>query len=322
MNRSPWAAAFLFLLGSTLALNAFEQPPEAERLRALGLLNYEPAALQRLLTPDSDFAPTRSPGAHDWLTLHEEPGQTFDDFFASKPNQPDAKHRIIYLQPIGEFPSKTSPRLSDLRAYAAAFFQLPVKVLPAVIPAADEFEPRQNPRSGDRQILTRRVLKFLQTRLPPDAFCILGVTMTDLYPDPSWNYVFGEASLRERVGIYSFARHDPAFWADPRPSDNEELILRRGCKVLAHETAHMFGLPHCIYYDCLVNGGNHLVEFDATPQHLCPVCLRKLHQSVGFDPVKRYEELSRFYRRHDWREDADWVAHQLSKVSPAKAPKK
>jgi len=32
--------------------------------------------------------------------------------------------------------------------------------------------------------------------------------MEDLYPDPSWNFVFGQTSLPGYVGVYSFARYD------------------------------------------------------------------------------------------------------------------
>mgnify|MGYP000107882883 CR=1 FL=1 len=42
------------------------------------------------------------------------------------------------------------------------------------------------------------------------------VTMTDLYPSEDWNFVFGQASLRNRVGAYSFARYDPAFYGKER----------------------------------------------------------------------------------------------------------
>lgn len=31
--------------------------------------------------------------------------------------------------------------------------------------------------------------------MPKDAFCIVGITMIDLYPKDSWNFVFGQASL-------------------------------------------------------------------------------------------------------------------------------
>ena len=30
--------------------------------------------------------------------------------------------------------------------------------------------------------------------------------MTDLYLDDRWNFVFGQASLRGRIGVFSFAR--------------------------------------------------------------------------------------------------------------------
>jgi hypothetical protein len=76
-------------------------------------------------------------------------------------------------------------------------------------------------------------------RLASDAFCILGITMEDLYPGASWNFVFGQA---------------PAFYGERQTRDCGALVLRRSCKVLAHETA----LAHCIYFNCLMNGSNHL----------------------------------------------------------------
>ena len=71
-------------------------------------------------------------------------------------------------------------------------------------------------------------------------------------------------------------RYDPAFYGKPQTPDYGALVLRRSCKVLAHETAHIFGLAHCIYFSCLMNGSNHLAESDRRPLHLCPVCLREL----------------------------------------------
>lgn len=226
----------------------------------------------------------------------------------------DAARRIIYLLPFGEFPEETSPPLEEVRAYAGLFFQMEVRLLPAYSPHELEFSPRQNPRGGQRQILSTDVLRFLETQLPADAYCVLGITMEDLYPQASWNYVFGQASLENRVGIYSLARYDPAFWKEERGARYRDVILQRACKVLVHETAHMFGLHHCIYYACVVNGSNHLTETDAQPQSLCPVCLRKLHAAIGFDARKRYTDLARFYRTHQWYDDLDLVNRQLARV--------
>jgi archaemetzincin len=86
----------------------------------------------------------------------------------------------------------------------------------------------------------------------------------------------------------------------------------------------MFGLTHCIYFDCVVNGSNHLAETDAKPQHPCPVCLRKLHHAIAFHPAKRYRDLAAFYRRYQWFEELDWINRQLARLpspaSPAPLP--
>jgi archaemetzincin len=317
MKRARWLVAYLWF-GSLLA-STFEPSSAVDRAKALGSLEDEPAILQSILTPDEDFAPVRTPRPGDWLAEHNERAQTFAGYCAGGFNRPNATRRTIYLLPMGEFPADTSPPLEDLRSYAEAYFQLEVKILPAVALDEQQFTPRINDYTQKRQRLSTSILSFLKTQLPPDAYCLLGVTMDDLYPSPAWNYVFGQASLSTRVGIYSFARYDPAFFGKDRSADYRQRILQRSCKVLAHETAHMFGLPHCVYYECLVNGSNNLDEADLCPQHLCPICLRKLHFNVQFDPVTRYEELARFYRVHDWDDEARWIERQLAKSKEVKS---
>ncbi|HTZ20362.1 MAG TPA: archaemetzincin [Opitutaceae bacterium] len=294
---------------------AFEPPGPEARSQAIGLIDSLPETLRRAFDPGDAFHPIDPPEPGDWLDAHPEKGQTFDQFIASHPNRPDKSRSKIYLLPLGPLDSEGSPALEKLRSFAAAFFQMEVQVLPAAVIDEQTFSPRINQHTKRRQILTTDVLAYLRGKLPPDAFCLLGVTLEDLYPAPSWNYVFGQASLRERVGVYSFVRYDPEFFGEPRPPDYQALILRRSCKVLAHETAHMFGLPHCIYFHCLENGSNSLSESDRKPVDLCPVCLRKLQDSVGFDVVKRYEDLARFYRMEGWIAEAAWVSRRLVTIT-------
>jgi len=246
--------------------------------------------------------------------MHPEPGQTFDQFKASRPNQPTQDRNVIYLQPLGDFAAERSPSLKKLREFAAAFFAMEVKVLPRVAIEPAKFSARRNPYTGNPQIQTGAVLAFLETRVPQDAFCILAITMEDLYPEPSWNFVFGQASLRERVGVYSFARYDPAFYGEQRTLGYEALLLRRSCKVLAHETGHLFGLAHCTFFNCLMNGSNHLAESDRRPLHFCPICLRKLQWSIGFDVLQRYEALERNSLADGFSDEADWLNRRIAKL--------
>jgi archaemetzincin len=164
---------------------------------------------------------------------------------------------------------------------------------------------------GHRQLHALDILEELRPDVPEDAFCVLALTGEDLYPKESWNYVFGYAFYRDRVGVYSFARYDPAFLGEPRPEKFKQLYLRRSLQIIAHEVAHMYTLKHCIYYHCVVNGSNNLPESDAQPLHLCPVCLRKLYFNVGFDIVERYRDLQEFYRKVDMKAEAEWIDDRL-----------
>jgi archaemetzincin len=191
-----WMIAAVAVLLSSVAM-AFMPPDEKTMRDATGDLSGLPVVLQRAFAPDRDsFDSIPTPGLDDWLAGHQEPGQTFDEFKASQPNRPIQSRRIIYLQPLGEFPSDRSPSIDKLQKFAAAFFTMEVKALPPIRIDNAKFATRRNPNTGNPQIFTGDVLNFLKARVPADAFCILAITMEDLYPEPSWNFVFGQASLR------------------------------------------------------------------------------------------------------------------------------
>lgn len=289
---------------------AFEPPTLAERLKAIGATEALPQQLRVALEP-GDFQPISPPGPGDWLAMHLEPGQTFEEFVRLSPPRP----RGSYLQPLGDFPVDKGPLLDLLKGYAAAYFSLEVKVLSPLPIGGTEITSRRNPITGHRQILTGDVLELIKKGFPRDAFCVLAITMEDLYPHPSWNFVFGQASLRDGVGVFSLARYDPVFYGETRGEGHSMLLLRRSCRVLVHETAHMFSLAHCVFFRCVMNGSNHLDESDARPLHICPVCLRKLHFSLGFDVQDRYERLLGFYRQVGFHEEARWVAGRLERIS-------
>ena len=68
--------------------------------------------------------------------------------------------------------------------------------------------------------------------------------------------------------------------------------LECSCNVMVHEIGHMFGLRHCIYYDCTMNGtmssDESMRRRDAT---LCPICLKKLKSNIKFDCAERFKNL-------------------------------
>ena len=292
----------------------FIPPSRADRLRAAGPVAGLPPALRRALD-EQGFVPIPRPGPHDWLASHPEPGQAFAAFLGGHPPRlgPCAARRVLYLQPFGSFRARQGPPLDLLSRFAAAFFALEVAVLPAV--PVTGVTTRIHSFTGQRQLLTRDLLALLADQRPAGACCIVGITMDDLYPDPAWNFVFGQASPDDRAGVYSFARYLPGEAGAAAAS----LLLRRSCKVLAHETAHLLGIAHCVFYSCLMNGSNHLGESDARPLHPCPVDLRKLQHVIDFDVTARYRNLRTFAEDVGFTDETRWLTAQLLHIEQGQA---
>jgi archaemetzincin len=277
------------------------------RVAAIGNTSGLSPQLQRAFDPAIDFEPMPKPGEDDWLANHPEKAQSYAAWLDQDTRVPGPQRHVIYILPLGEFPA-TAPSLPALTKIVHAWFTLEVKVLPAVPIKDVPAKTRINPWSGKRQLLAPDVLRWLTKRLPDDAFALQAVTMEDLYPEPTWNFVFGMASLGERVGVQSFARQDPAFFGDKREAGWRNLALRRATWTMVHEISHRFGLSHCVYGDwkCVVAGSNHQTEADSRPLHPCPVCLRKLQSAIGFDPAARETELAKVLHEVGIEDEAAW----------------
>ena len=249
--------------------------------------------------------PAPRPG--DWLAQHHEPGQTFRDYVASKPVRASARRSKIYIQPFGSM-GDAAEMMGRLTGFVERYYCLPVVLQPA---AATPKGPTRQRLHGTQHTVWP-FMEILRRGLPSDAVCRMGVTMVDLYPDDRWNYVFGQASLRSRVGVYSLVRFFPAFWGRPDSPPARKLALQHSIATLSHEIGHMFGMLHCIHFLCNLSGSNSLAESDRQPIHLCPICLRKLQWNLGFDVAKRYQGLKSFYHRNGLTEEESCVSQHLN----------
>jgi len=250
----------------------------------------------------------QAPRPGEWRFETKEAGQTVAQFISGRWHKPDSIRNTIYVQPLDTVLANATARLELLRQFLRAYFMLPAKIMPVLTIHPSNIIARVNPNSNRRQLLTDDILFHIEKKLPPSAFCCIAVTVDDLYPQPTWDFVFGQASLMRRVGVVSFARYAQTGTAGVDSAAMAAKMLLRSCKVMAHETAHMFGLYHCIDYQCCMNGSNNLAESDAKPIHLCPVCLQKLQHSIGFSLVPRYNRLKAFYFRAG-------LPHQSSQIN-------
>jgi len=176
--------------------------------------------------------------------------------------------------------------------------------------------------TGHSQICVNNVLQLLKRSIPSDAHCLVAITLHDFYFEESDLFIAGLAHGNCHVAAFSFFRYDPRlefseeFWYDwkikkTKSKSMSKIILLRSCRLLTHEIGHLFGIDHCIYYECLMNGSGHLEEDFSQPLFLCPVDLRKLLQLVGFDVIQRYEQLLEFCAENQFEEESDLLEKRL-----------
>ena len=256
--------------------------------------------------------PLGKPREGDWLYHHKEHGQPFAVYLRSDPVVPTTRRRTIYIQPLGEFTAKQRQVVTLASQYISACYGLPVKMQKdlslELIPASAR---RTHPSWGDKQILSTYVLDdVLGKRLPKDAFASIAFTPSDLWPGEGWNFVFGQASLRDRVGVWSIYR-----FGDP-DKDKEEFrqCLRRTIATGAHELGHMFSIEHCIYYSCVMCGSNNLPEADSRPLTFCSVCMGKVLWATGMTAEDHYSKLAEFCRKQGMDDDAKAFNKALAAV--------
>ena len=72
------------------------------------------------------------------------------------------------------------------------------------------------------------------------------------------------------------------------------LWLSRVCQTASHELGHCFGIAHCVYYACVMQGTASLAEDVRQPPYLCPVDLTKLLRATGANEKERYEAVLEF----------------------------
>src|SRR5215470_6367995 len=193
--------------------------------------------LELQLRPLADPLPALRPG--DWLAEHPEPGQTFAEYLDAHPVRKSDTLHTIYLCLVGDFSEARRRILALTRDYLALFFDCPVKVWRQIALASIPARARRtHPSWGDEQVLTGYILhEVLGPERPADALAYLALTASDLWPGRGWNFVFGEASLRRRIGVWSIYRN-----GDPR--EDFTLYLRRTLGTSSHELCHVVTMRH------------------------------------------------------------------------------
>lgn len=240
------------------------------------------------------FEPMGKPEAYDWLGSHTEPGQTFEEYLDSDPTKPTKERQKIYVLPLGTFTPQQKEVINVTADYLAAFYDLKVETLPqkALPQQLNKKDTRYNEYLRKRQVRTGYIMDaILKPMLSSDAAALIAFTSDDLYPDDTMSFVFGQASLENRVGVWSLARLEL--------KANRATFLQRTLKIATHETGHMFSMRHCTKYECVMSGTNHIGETDRRPIDACPECTAKICWLSDIAVATRYKKLAEFCQKNN-----------------------
>jgi len=285
-----------------------------QSLKALARYNPEPVFLH--LATSGLFQPLPEPSCEDWLGgpgMKDRPGQTLMEWrrHAEKIKCLPGRKRTIYMLPLGDFPCDVDIGVL-VRCVQAFYYGMKVVCLDVVPTGALRKSVKQRESRGyGIQLLTKDLYTLIERRRAQfsDAFVVMGFTMYDLYPHEDWNFVFGQAAPGKGTGVFSFARHREC---------EPQRFLRRCMMVLCHEIGHLFGLQHCVWWRCCMNGSNHDEESDQRPFAICPHDLAKLKEAVGveFNLASRERALADVLESAGLPEMAAWhhrCLHELEK---------
>ncbi|KAJ8606792.1 hypothetical protein MRB53_040718 [Persea americana] len=89
-----------------------------------------------------------------------------------------------------------------------------------------------------------------------------------------------------------------AFQACPPIDDDldrlQALWSSRVVRTVVHELGHCFGLDHCVYYACNMQGTASMAEDLRQPPYLCPIDSAKIFAATGGDFASTYQALLEF----------------------------
>jgi archaemetzincin len=97
---------------------------------------------------------------------------------------------------------------------------------------------------------------------------VIMITEVDLFV-PVLTFVFGEAQLNGKHSVVSVCRLHEEFYSG---ISDDDLLFQRTMKEILHELGHLFGLLHCIDWDCVMHSSQGIEEVDIKGNFYCKSC--------------------------------------------------
>lgn len=271
------------------------ESPDTERIQPRLPAEFDPI-LTQIESLRKCHEKKHAPQPGDWMERFPDGGQPFGDYVLACERSPlYRQYSGIDILPLGEFDEVQQKLITQSAELMERFFGVTVQVLDP-IPLEDIPPEARRMRDDVEQILSPWIMnERLLPQRRSDAIATIGVVICDLWPG-KLNWVFGEAIPPSRLAVWSLHR-----FGDPHESDAAyRLCLLRSVKTAVHEAGHVLGMPHCIEYECGMNGSRSLDEHDRRILEFCPDCQAKIWWTCNADPDRRCRLLEEYSAPMNW----------------------
>lgn len=233
--------------------------------------------------------------------------KSLTDFINSNPNRVDSTHKVVYLLPFGNMKPEIEKLIQSEVEYLEAFLQLEVRVLDRIpyetLKKLSSIQTRMLPISDfdyyskmkglipnlREQIQANSFINIVMKKnKPKDAVAVLGITEHDIY-NPNYNFLFGTSELKDGVGLVSTFRL----------IDYGRETKYNIRKVVSKQIVNMFSILNVKDFRCVLNYHNSINQLNQGKFDLSPRALEKLKFVIGFNYLKRFKDLSNFWRKEN-----------------------
>lgn len=222
--------------------------------------------------------------------------QSYEDFRRKAPFRPNSTNDTIDVVVVGEHEKLRESLLLDrVLRHLEAFvgFKVVLRTEPLTI---GPWARQRQSSDGYEQLGAHLVLAQLRNIANPLSVCTVGITVNDLYPPSTYEYVTGIADSAHRVAVYSLARY---FSTSNLRKDATRLSELRQhlslcmVKSLCREILRLCAVGECRLVQCLMNPYPPGIPeaITGSPLNLCCICLRKLQWLAQTDLLDRYANL-------------------------------
>jgi archaemetzincin len=232
--------------------------------------------------------------------------QTIDDYRNREPVRINGIPNMIYILLWGELSDWQLRGVELCGTYLVSFTG--AHQIHYVSPRCPQLFESQQSRLSD-QVLgeVSSIYEYMSRSCPNNALSYQAITSAEFWNLGTQLWSFGLHFDNTLLSMVSLARN-----GQPELGRTEFLqFVRRTISTASHELCHVFGMEHCIEYQCLMNDTRDKDERDERPMYPCPACIQKLWHGLQLEPLGHVQRLGQFCEINELRREAEWFGQVM-----------